>query len=85
MRTHREGELHYTLGFDYRAYDAIRRDLSQLTRRGRIAEAKAITLKLMEKGCFQIECSDEGLMQEGIESRLKLVISAVAESPAVRW
>ena len=34
----------------------------------------------MEKGSYQIECSDEGLMQEEIENCLRPVISAVAAS-----
>ena len=64
----------------WRAYDAVRRGLSQLIQKEKIEEAKALALKLMQKGSFQVECSNEGLMQEEIENCLRLVISAVAES-----
>ena len=56
------------------------RGLSQLIQKKKIEEAKALALKLMQKGSFQLECSDEGWMQEEIEKCLRLVISAVAES-----
>ena len=48
--------------------------------KNRIEEAKALALKVMDKGSYQIECSDEGMMQEEIESCLRIVISAVAGS-----
>lgn len=75
-----EKRLNYNFEFDQHAYEAIRHGLSQLIQRGEVEEAQAMALKLMEKGSFQIECSDEGLMQEEIEHCLQLVISAVADS-----
>ena len=76
-----EKRINYNFEFDWRAYEAVRRGLSQLVQKGGIQEAKALALKLMEKGSYQIECSDEGLMQEEIEDCMRVVISAVAESP----
>ena len=76
--------LNYNFEYDWRAYGAIRRGLSQLIQKDRIEEAKLISLELMQKGSFQIECSDEGLMQEEIESCLRPVIAAVAESSDCR-
>jgi hypothetical protein len=76
-----EKRINYNFAFDGRAYDAVRRGLSQLVRKGAIEEAKALALNLMEKGSYQIECSDEGLMQEEIEDCMRVVILAVAESP----
>ena len=35
-------------------------------------------MQLIEKGSYQIDCSDEGLMQDQIENCLRLVIAAVA-------
>ena len=65
---------------DWRAYEAVQRGLSQLIQKENIEEAKALALKLMRKGSYQMTCSDEGLMQEEIENCLRPVISAVAES-----
>jgi hypothetical protein len=58
----------------------VRRGLSQWIQNGNIEEAKALAGKLMRKGSYQVECSDEGLMQEEIETCLRPVISAVAAS-----
>ena len=77
-----EQQMNRNPKIDWRAYDAVQRGLSQLIRREGIEEAKALALNLMQKGSFQIECSDEGLMYEEIESCLRPVISAVAESSA---
>jgi hypothetical protein len=79
-----ERRLNYNFAYDSRAYDAVCRGLSQLIHKGGLEEAKALALKLMEKGSFQIECSDEGLMQEEIEDCLRPVIAAVAKSSGGR-
>ncbi len=79
-----ELRLNYNFDYDWRAYEAIRRGLSQLIQKNAIEEAKSLALKLMDKGSYQMECSDEGLMQEEIESCLQPVISAVAESSGGR-
>jgi hypothetical protein len=79
-----ELQLNYNFAYDWRAYEAIRRGLSQLIQKNAIEEAKGLALKLMDKGSYQIECSDEGLMQDEIESCLRPVIAAVAESSAGR-
>jgi len=79
-----ELRLNYNFDYDWRAYEAVRRGLSQLIQKKAIEEAKSLALKLMDKGSCQIECSDEGLMQEEIESCLQPVIAAVAESSASR-
>ena len=75
-----ERRLNYNFDFDRSAYDAVRRGLVQLIQKKRLEEAKALALTLIQKGSFQIECSDEGMMQEPIEDCLQSVISAVAES-----
>ena len=79
-----ELRLNYDFEYDWRAYDAVRRGLSQLIKKKRIDEAKKLALKLIDKGSYQIECSDEGLMQEEIEGCLQPVISAVAGSSGSR-
>jgi hypothetical protein len=81
-----EARLNYNFNFDRRAYDAVRRGLLQLLQKDGLEEAKTLALKLMDKGCYQIDCSDEGLMQEDIEDCLRPVIAAVAGSPgAGKW
>ena len=74
-------ELNRNPAIDWPAYDAVQSGLSQLIQKEKIEEAKALALKLMRKGSYQIECSDEGLMQEEIENCLRPVVSAVAASP----
>jgi len=81
-----EQQLNRNFEFDWRAYDAVQRGLSQLVQREKVEEAKTLALKLMQKGSYQIECSDEGLMQEEIENCLRPVISvAAASSGASEW
>lgn len=75
-----ERELNRNPAIDWPAYDAVQRGLSQLVRKSGIEPAKALALKLMRKGSYQMECRDEGLMQEEIENCLRPVISAVAAS-----
>jgi hypothetical protein len=76
--------LNYNFNYDWRAYEAVDRGLSQLIQKGSIEEAKSLALKLIDKGSYQIECSDEGLMQEEIENCLRPVISAAAGSSGCR-
>lgn len=75
-----ELRLNYNFDYDWRAYEAIRRGLLQLIQKDAIIEAKELALKLMDKGSYQIECSDEGQMQEDIESCLRPVIAAVCDT-----
>jgi hypothetical protein len=70
--------LNHNFAYDWRAYEAVRRGLSQLVQIDGIEEAKALAVKLIEKGSYQIDCSDEGLMQDQIENCLRRVIAAVA-------
>ena len=79
-----ELRLNYNFHYDWRAYEAIRRSLSQMIQKNAIEEAKSLALKLMDRGSYQIECSDEGLMQEEIEGCLRPVIAAVAGSSGGR-
>lgn len=72
-----ERQLNYNFHYDWRAYEAISRGLSQLTGKHAVEQAKGLALKLIDKGSYQMECSDEGMMQEDIESCLRVVIAAV--------
>ncbi len=73
--------LNDNLDYDWRAYAAVRRGLSELIQKDFIKEAKNLALRLIDKGSYQMECSDEGLMQEEIEDCLRPVIGAVANLP----
>jgi hypothetical protein len=55
-----------------------------LVQKQAIEEAKSLVLKLIAKGRWQIDCSDEGLMQEEIEDCLPPVVGAVAGRPGAR-
>jgi hypothetical protein len=77
--------LNYNVDYDHQAYEAIRRGLLQLIQKNAIDEAKDVALKLMDKGSCQVECSDEGLMQEEIESCLRPVIAAAKSSGGREW
>ncbi len=52
-----------------------------MIRKHALEEAKELALKLVDKGSYQMECSDEGMMKEEIESCLRVVISGVAGLP----
>ena len=80
-----ESRLNYNFDYDHRAYEAIRRGLLQLIQKNAIDEAKNVALKLMDKGSYQVECSDEGLMHEEIESCLRPVIAAAKSSGGREW
>jgi len=81
-----ELRLNYNFDYDRRAYEAIQVGLAQLIEKNALDEAKALALKLMRAGSYQIECSDEGLMSEEIERCLRVVIAAVAgTSDAGDW
>ena len=51
-----------------------------MIQKAKLEETKALALRLIKKGSYQMECSDEGLMLKDIENCLRPVISAVAES-----
>ncbi len=76
-----ERQLNHNFDYDWRAYEAINRGLSRLIGKHALEEAKELALKLVDKGSYQMECSDEGMMKEEIESCLRVVISGVAGLP----
>jgi hypothetical protein len=79
-----ELRLNYNFDYDWQAYKAVRRGLLQLIHRNAIEEVKSLALRLINRGSYQMECSDEGLMQEEIEECLRPVIAVVANSPESR-
>ncbi len=76
---------------DYvRVYDVVdaevKRNLARLVELGQLRPAMRLSLELMEKGSYQVEMSDEGLMTDDVEDCLNVVIRALkkCDLPASR-
>lgn len=67
--------------YDSFAYEAIKRGFSKLVEMAEIEKAKELSLLLIEKGSYQISCSDEGLMLGEIQDCLRVVILAAKGTP----
>jgi hypothetical protein len=72
-----EREINYNFNYDYEAYSTVQRNLQRLIETGQLRSAMELSLELMERGSYQVEASDEGLMTEDIEACLKPVIKAL--------
>ena len=72
-----ERDINRNFDYDYEAYSEVKRNLSRLIDLGQLRRAMELSLELMEKGSYQVEMSDEGLMTEDIEECLKVVIQAL--------
>lgn len=73
-------DLNHNFDYDYGSYEAIEKGLKELIKQGQIEEAKRLSLELMSKGSYQVECSDEGMMTENIEACFIPVIAAVKKA-----
>ena len=71
-------DINRNFAYDYEAYAEVKRNLGRLIASGQLRLALQLVLELMERGSYQVEMSDEGLMTEDIESGLSVVIEAVA-------
>jgi uncharacterized Zn finger protein len=69
-------DINRNFSYDYAAYSEVKRNLSRLMDLGHLRPAMKLSLELMEKGNYQVEMSDEGLMTEDIEECLRVVIQA---------
>ena len=70
-------DINRNFDYDYQAYREVKRNLSRLVELGQLRAAMELSLELMEKGSYQVEMSDEGLMTEDIEECLTVVIQAL--------
>lgn len=70
-------DINRNFDYDYEAYSEVQRNLSRLVELGQSPSAMELSLELMEKGSYQVEMSDEGLMTEDIEECLTVVIQAL--------
>ena len=75
-----ERDINRNFIYDDAAYSAVKRNLSRLIDMGHLRPAMKLSLELMEKGSYQVEMSDEGLMTEDIEECLRVVIQALKQS-----
>ena len=85
-----ERDINRNFRYDYAAYDAVKRNLGRLVGLGQLRLAMELSLELMDRGSYQVEMSDEGLMTDDIEECLKVVIEALqkcdlASSELVAW
>ena len=69
--------VNYNFDYDYEAYEEVERNLRQLVGLGHLRPAMELSLELMDKGGYQVESSDEGLMTEDIEACLSSVLKAL--------
>ena len=72
-----ERDINRNFSYDYEAYSEVKRNLSRLIDLGQWRPTMELSLELMDKGSYQVEMSDEGLMTEDIEECLKVVIQAL--------
>ncbi len=70
-------EINYNFGYDHAAYDEVKRNFGRLVAQGQLLPAMKLSLELMDRGSYQVEMSDEGLMADEIEGCLAVVIRAL--------
>ncbi len=63
--------------YDDQAYGEVKRNLDRLIALGQLVQALPLAMELMERGSYQVEMSDEGLMTEEIEDCLTVVLTAL--------
>ncbi len=75
-----ERDINRNFSYDYAAYEGVRRNLGRLVDLGQLRLAMELSLELMEKGSYQVEMSDEGLMTQDIEECLEVVTKVLKKS-----
>ena len=73
-------DINRNFAYDYEAYAEVKRNLGRLIASGQLRLALQLVLELMERGSYQVEMSDEGLMTQDIEDCLDVVLKALAKS-----
>ena len=76
----REINRNFDYDYDYEAYAEVKQNLGRLIASGRLRPAMPLALELMNRGSYQVEMSDEGMMTEDIEECLSVVITALKKS-----
>jgi len=75
-----EHRLNYNFEYDYKAYETVARNFKKLIKLGHSEKVMELSVELVHRGSYQVECSDEGLMTEDIQKCLLPVINAVRKS-----
>ena len=74
------GSLNYNFDYDDAAYETIKSNFKRLIAANQWEEVMNLSVELMHKGSYQVECSDEGLMTDDIQECLLPVIKAVRKA-----
>src|SRR3954451_22914296 len=77
-------DINRNFDYDDEAYAEVRRNLARLITSGQLRPAMQLALELMERGSYQVEMSDEGLMTDDIEECLNVVIESLSKSDVPR-
>lgn len=85
-----EREANYNFDYDYQAYGTVKRNFGRLIELGHLRDTMKLSLELMDKGSYQVEMSDEGLMTDDIEECLQVVITTLKKcnlptDDAIAW
>ena len=72
-----ERDSNRNFDYDDEAYREVKRNLGRLLASGQLRLAMQLALELMKQGSYQVEMSDEGLMTEGIEDCVRVVLKAL--------
>lgn len=74
-----ERDINRNFGYDYEAYQAVKRNLGRLIDSGQLRLAMQLALELMKRASYQVEMSDEGMMAEDIEDCLSVVLKTLTK------
>ncbi len=70
----------HNFDYDSRAYETVQRNLEQLIKARQFEPVTELAVELMQKGSYQIEMSDEGMMTEDVEDCMRPVIHGLIKS-----
>lgn len=70
-------DINHNFDYDDEAYREVQRNLGRLITAGQLRLAMQLALELMQRGSYQVEMSDEGMMTEDIEDGLQVVLKAL--------
>ena len=72
-----ERDINHNFSYDDEAYREVQQNLHRLIELGQLRPAMELSLELMDKGSYQVEMSDEGLMTDDIEACFRAVLEAL--------
>lgn len=72
-----ERQINHNFDYDDQAYEAVQRNFGRLIKLGHLRQAMELALELMDRGSYQVEMSDEGLMTGDLEACFQVVVDAL--------